>query len=177
MVDFNNVNTSGLEKAIAEARADRSKAKRLQKVSGQWLFQPGGPQFRAEISHEGGKTVLEADGPSGMGGQGTRPGPLHYCLYGILSCYTSIFVVTASSMGIKLKKVTSQAEGDLNFSQVYGLSREPIIEEVRIFLQAEGDAPKEEIEEAERQARDRCPAVYGLTERIKLQTKLDYSRI
>ncbi len=176
MVDSNNVNVEGLKKAVAEIQADKQKAKRIQMISGQWVFQPGGPQFQAEIAYPGGKMTLESDGPPNMGGEGKRPGPLHYCFYGILSCYTSIFVATASMMGIKLKKVTSQVEADMDFGRVYGLSRDPILNEVRVTLHVEADAPKEKIEEAERLAHDRCPAAYSLTERVKLSTKLDYTK-
>ncbi len=173
MVDSNNVNVEGLQKAVAEIKADRNKARRTQKISGQWLFHPGGPQFQAEVVFEGGKVVMESDGATNMGGEGRRPGPLHYCFYGLLSCYTSIFVATASTMGIKLRKVTSQVEADLDFSRVYGLSMDPIVNGVRVLLKVDSDATRDKLEEANRLAHQRCPAVYSLTERIKIDARLE----
>ena len=72
MVIMNNVNVSALEQVAKEAEADASKAKRIQKIEGEWLLAAGGPQFRAEVSFEGGKIVFESDQPKNLGGGG-RP--------------------------------------------------------------------------------------------------------
>ncbi len=173
---MNNVNMGALEQIVKEARTDRSKMKRTQKIEGEWLLEEGGPQFRAEISYEGGKTVFETDQPKILGGGGTRPGPLHYCFYGLLSCYTATFAVMASQMGIKLKKLSARVEGDLNFSRVFELSQDAIMEEVRVMLHVESDAPKEKLEEVEKLAYERCPAVFALTTNVKLNTRLEIKK-
>ena len=169
---MNNVNVSMLAQVAEEAKADKSKVKRMQKVEGEWLLKEGGPQFRAEVTFEGGKIVMESDQPRNLGGGGTRPGPLHYCFFGLVSCYTATFAAMASQMGIKLNKLTARLEGNLNFSRVFGLSQESVMEEIRIALEMESDAPREKLEEAERLARERCPAVFALTEPVKLNTTL-----
>jgi uncharacterized OsmC-like protein len=173
MAILNNVNVGMLEQVITEAEIDKSKVKRSQKIEGEWLLDEGGPQFRAEVSFEGGKIVMESDQPKNLGGGGTRPGPLHYCFFGLVSCYTATFAVMASQMGIRLRKLTATLEGDLNFSRVFGLSREPVMEEIRIVLQVESDATHEKLEEAEKLAYERCPAIFALTERVKLKTSLE----
>ena len=173
MATLNNVNVGILEQVIKEAETDKSKVKRSQKVDGEWLLEEGGPQFRAEVSFEGGKIVMESDQPKNLGGGGTRPGPLHYCFFGLVSCYAATFATMASMMGIELRGLTAKLEGDLNFSRVFGLSREPVIEEIRITLQVHSDAPREKLEEAERLASERCPAVFALTEQVKLNTLLE----
>jgi len=173
MAILNNVNVGILEQVITEAEIDKSKVKRSQKIEGEWLLDEGGPQFRAEVSFEGGKIVMESDQPKNLGGGGTRPGPLHYCFFGLVSCYTATFAVMASQMGIRLRKLTAKLDGDLNFSRVFGLSREPVMEEIRIVLQVESDATQEKLEEAEKLAYERCPAIFALTERVKLKTSLE----
>lgn len=173
MATLNNVNVGMLEQVIREAEIDRSKAKRSQKIEGEWFLEEGGPQFKAEVSFEGGKIVMESDQPKNLGGGGTRPGPLHYCFFGLISCYTATFAAMASQMGIKLRKLTARLEGDLNFSLVFGLSSEPVMEEIRIALQVESDAPREKLEEAEKLAHERCPAVFALTKPVKLETNLE----
>ena len=170
---LNNVNVGILEQVVSEAEADSSKFKRSQKVEGEWLLEEGGPQFRAEINFEGGKIIMESDQPVSLGGSGTRPGPLHYCFFGLVSCYTATFAAMASQMGIELKRLTARLEGNLNFSRVFGLSKEPVMEEIRITLQVESDAPREKLEEAEKLAYERCPAVVALTEQVKLNTSLE----
>jgi len=176
MVTLNNVNVGMLEQVIKEAETDKSKLKRSQKVDGEWLLQEGGPQFKAEVNFEGGRIVMESDQPKNLGGGGTRPGPLHYCFFGLIACYTATFATVASMMGIELKRLTAKLEGNLNFSRVFGLSKEPVMEEIRIALQVESDAPREKLEEAEKLAYERCPAVFALTEQVKLNTSLEVKR-
>ncbi len=173
MTILNNVNVSMLEQVTREAETDKSKVKRSQKIEGEWLLEEGGPQFRAEVNFEGGKIVMESDQPKNLGGGGTRPGPLHYCFFGLVSCYTATFATMASMMGIELKKLTAKLEGNLNFSRVFGLSKEPVMEEIRITLQVESDASREKLEEVEKLAYERCPAVFALTELVKLNTSLE----
>jgi len=176
MTILNNINVSALEQVIKEAETDTSKVKRTQKIEGEWLLKEGGPQFQAEVSFEGGKIIMESDQPNNLGGGGTRPGPLHYCFFGLVSCYTATFAAMASQMGIKLSKLTARLEGNLNFSRVFGLSQEPVIEEIRIALEVESNAPREKLKEAERLAYERCPAVFALTERVKLNTMMKVNK-
>ena len=176
MAVLNNVNVGTLEQVIKEAQTDKSKVKRLQRIEGEWLLKEGGPQFRAEVSFEGGKVVMESDQPKNLGGGGTRPGPLHYCFFGLVACYTATFAAVASQMGIQLRKLTAKLEGNLNFSRVFGLSKEPVMEEIRIALFVESDAPREKLEEIEKLAYERCPAVFALTEKVKLNTSLEVKK-
>ena len=176
MAVINNVNAGMLEQVVKEAKTDKTKVKRTQKIEGEWLLAEGGPQFRAEISFEGGKVVMESDQPKNLGGGGTRPGPLHYCFFGLVSCYTATFAAVASQMGIGLRKLSASLEGNLNFSRVFGLSNEPVMEEIRISLRVESDAPREKLEEIEKLAYERCPAVFALTEKVKLNTSLEVKK-
>lgn len=173
MTMVNNVNIRVLEEIVKEAESDASKVKSSQRIEGEWLLEEGGPQFKAEVSFEGGKVVMESDQPKNLGGGGTRPGPLHYCFFGLVSCYTATFATMASMMGIELRRLSAKLEGDLNFSRVFGLSHEPVIEEVHITLQVESDAPRERLEEVERVTIERCPAVFALTEQVKLTASLE----
>jgi len=173
MMILNNVNVGMLEQVTREAETDKSKVRRTQKVEGEWLLEEGGPQFRAEVSFEEGKVVMESDQPKNLGGGGTRPGPLHYCFFGLVSCYTATFAAMASQIGIELRRLTARLEGNLNFSPVFGLSQEPVMEEIRITLQVDSDTPREKLEEAEKLAYERCPAVFALTEKVRLNTALE----
>ena len=67
---LNNVNVGILEQVTKEAETDKSKVKRSQKIDGEWLLEEGGPQFKAEVSFEGGKIVMESDQPKNLGGGG-----------------------------------------------------------------------------------------------------------
>lgn len=173
MTNLNNVNAGRLAQIVKEAETDKSKVKRSQKIEGEWLLEEGGPQFRAEINFEGGKIIMESDQPTNLGGGGTRPGPLHYCFFGLVSCYTATFATVASTMGVELKRLTARLESNLNFSRTFGLSQEPVMEKIHITLEVESDAPREKLEEIERLAYERCPAVYALSTPVNLNTSLE----
>lgn len=170
---MNNVDVASLEKFAKEMEQNPAKAKKTQVIEGEWILEEGGAQFKATISYEGGKTVLQSDQPTNLGGGGTLPGPMHYCFFGLASCYTSTFATMASMMGIKLEKLSCRVEADVNFSKVFGLSEEPIMEGVRVTLQVKSDASEEKLKEVEQLAFQRCPVVFTLTTPVKLKTKME----
>jgi len=168
---INNVNIDKLQNTITELKKDISKAKKVNKIEGEWNLGEGS-QFKATVQFENGKAILEVDQPSFLGGGGTQPGPMIYCLYGSASCYAATFATMAAMEGIKLKKLKITAESSVDFSKVLGLSNNPIAEKVKFILHVESDAPAEKIKKLEDLARERCPAVYCLTNPILLETEL-----
>jgi len=88
-------------------------------------------------------------------------------------CYTATFATVASQLGITLKKLATKVEAEVNFSRVFGLGDDPVIEEVRVTLFVESDVPEEKIREAEELARQRCPVVYTLTNPVKLTARAE----
>lgn len=168
---INNINVDKLMKAVSELKGDLSKAKKVTRVEGDW--NPGsGSQFSATVSFENGKMTLESDQPTFLGGGGTQPGPMIYCLYGSASCYAATFATMAAMEGIVLKKLRIVAESAMDFSKVFGLSENPIAEGVKFTLFVESDAPAEKLKKIEELSKDRCPAVYCLTNPIPLETEL-----
>lgn len=167
----NNVDVDRLQATFADVQKDLSKAKKVNKIEGEWNLGQG-PQFRATVSFENGKMTLEADQPGFLGGGGTQPGPMIYCLYGSASCYAATFATMAALEGIDLKKLRVVAESSIDFSKVLGLTNNPIAEKVRFTLFVESDAPQAKIREIEELSRQRCPAVYCLTNPIPLETEL-----
>jgi uncharacterized OsmC-like protein len=111
-----------------------------------------------------------------MGGGGKFPGPMHYCFYGLASCYTATFATMATMLGIELKKLTTRVEADVNFSRVFGSGNQPVMEEVRVTLNVVSDAPESKIREAEELAVQRCPVVFTLKNPVKLTPFLKISR-
>lgn len=170
---LNNVNLEGIQKSVEAAKADASKTKRLNRLEGTWNLEEGEPQFQARVKFEGGETTLEADQPSFLGGGGTRPGPVIYCLYGLASCFTATFASMAAMEGVPLKGLRVVAESELDFSRVFGLADRPVVEGVRVTLYVDSEASQEKIRELEALARERCPAVYCLTNPIPLVTEVE----
>lgn len=168
----NNINLEGIKATVEKIGKDLATAKKVNRIEGEWNLQ-GGPQFRATVTFEKGKATLEADQPTFLGGGGTMPGPMIYCLYGSASCYAATFATIAALEGVELKKLSITAESSLDFSKVFGLSNNPIAEKVRFTLNVESSAPADKIREIERLSKERCPAVYCLTQPILLETELN----
>jgi len=172
MATRNNVNLDALQVFSETIQKDPSKGKRTNKIEGTWNLETGKPQFSAEISYKEGKLTLEADQPPFSGGGGTRPGPMHYCLFGLASCYTATFATIAAQEGVELKSLKVEVESDVSFAKVFGVSDAPIIEEVRIELQVESEAGEEKIDEIAKLAEERCPGVYCMTNPVPLKTQV-----
>lgn len=173
MPKLNNVDMESLGKTLAGLQADPEKGRRTQVSVGEWLFDPEGPQYRGELSFEGGKLLVETDQPTGQGGGGSRPGPMHYCFYALGACYTTTFATIAAMMGVKLEKLACRVEADMNMAPVFGVAEGPINEGVRIILTVKADAPREKLQEIEELARARCPAAFTLSNPITLEARLE----
>lgn len=176
MSRVNNVDLNKVMEFGDQIKGDASKAKKTQVIEGEWLLSEGGAQFKSTIHFEGGQTAFEMDSPTFMGGSGKLPGPMHYCFYGLASCYTATFATMAAMLGIALKKLTTRVEADVNFSRVFGLGDQPVMEEVRVILNVMSDATDEKIKEAETLAIQRCPVVFTLKNPVKLVPVLRISK-
>jgi len=175
MERINNVDVQNVQSFETQIKNDPAAAKKTQVVEGEWMLENGDVQFQSNIKFEGGETVFKVDNPTFMGGGGKLPGPMHYCFYGLASCYTGTFATMAAMLGVQLKKLTTKVEADVNFSRVFGVSDVPTIEEVRVTLRVDSDAPEDIIKEAEKLALERCPVVFTLRNPVKLVPKLEIS--
>ena len=168
----NHVNMEKLKELMKSIEENPSNAKITPKVVGKWIFEKGQPQFVSNIEVEGGSFTVEADMPSKLGGWGTRPSPLHYCLYGLASCYAFTLAALAAMEGVTIKKLEIEAESHIDVSKVFGLSENPIVEEVKWKVIIDTEANDEKIEKLKKLAEERCPAVYCLTKPVKLTIDL-----
>jgi len=165
----NRVNLDRLNETVQKMKTDPSKAKRVTKIEGEWILdETWWPQFRAEIQTETGGFFLEADQPILLGGEGIRPSPMHYCLYGVAACTAATFATVAATEGVKLKKMRVAVEGRMDFSKTLGISDKPIVEEVKLRITVDSDADDKRIQELRRLAEERCPAVFCLTNPVKM---------
>lgn len=168
----NNVNVAAVEKFVEEVKKDPAQAKKVKRVVGEWVFQEGEPQFKAEVEFPKGKEIVQADFAPFMGGGGQKPDPIQYCLYGFASCFAGTFAAVAAMEGVTLKKLTVAAENRMDLSRTFGLADNPLVEGVELTVTVSSDAPPEKLQEIERLARERCPGVYCITNPIPLKTTL-----
>lgn len=167
----NNVNVDKCRSTITDFKNDPKKAKRINKLEGEWNLGQGS-QFRATVQFEGGEMKLEADQPIGFGGSGARPSSVSYCLYGFANCYAATFATMASLEGVVLKKFRITAECDLDYSKYFGVTSNPIVEGVKFSLDVESDAPPEKLRKVQELANERCPAMFLLKNPVTVRTEL-----
>lgn len=175
MSRVNNVDVGRLEQTVAETKASPDLARRTQRIQGEWLLTEGGPLFRSRVAVAGGEATLEADMPTNLGGSGARVGTMYYVYYGLAANYAFFFAAEAALLGIKLDRLGVTIEIPMDFTQVYGLGKGPIIQEVRFTLSVKSQAPADKLREAERLALERCPGVFALTAPIKVSSHMDLS--
>ncbi len=171
---LNNVDMDKISQTVAAGKADRSTLKRPVKLQGEWNLDPSkGYQFRTELSFEKGKQVIEVDSPSFMGGNGSRLGPMGYCVAGITSCFIATFVSVASAQGIRLTRLNVDAECNINFAKTFDVADEPITEGINFKIDVQSDnADKERLSQVLKMAEERCPAMYSMSHIIKVKAEI-----
>ena len=168
---INNVNLEKAGAFVEEVKQDKSIALKVKKVEGSWNFDDGKTQFTATLSHPQGSTIIEADSPPFLGGSGIKPDPVQYCLFGLAACFAQTFASIAAEKGITLNELKVSVENKVNLSKALGLSDEPIVENVKLRVNASSNG-KEDLSEIKRLAEERCPGIYCLTNAINLDVEL-----
>lgn len=167
----NNVNVQKLQETRQNLEKDLQRAKKVNVIEGKWNVHDGA-QFEADVNCEGGKITLQCEQPAFLGGNGAHPGPMLYCLYGFASCFTATYAAVAAQENVELKSLRVKAESHVDFSRVFGLTENPPVEKVSITLFVQSDAPQEKLQEIEKLAQKRCPAIYCITNPVPLSTQI-----
>ena len=170
---INHVDLDKVQSTVTAMKSEPGKAKRVNRIEGIWICEGSqGPQFKADIQLENGKFTLEADSPSFLGGTGTSPGPLHYCIFGLTSCFASTFMTIAAIEGIRIDRAKFVGECNVDFSKTLGLSDRPIIENAKFKVTVKSNAPEETLRRLSKLAEERCPGMYSLVNRISVETEV-----
>ena len=169
---MNNINLEEMKSFVEEVKQDLAKSKRTKKVECSWNFDERTPQIGSKLQHPKGETTLHSDLAPFMGGSGSAPDPIQYCLFGLAACFAGTFMSTAAMMGIKIQSLKVSAENSMDLSKTIGLTNNPITEKVKIVTEVKSDAKKEQLEDLERLTRERCPGVYCLINPIPLELEL-----
>lgn len=173
MKKLNNVNVSAMQEFAAEIERDPEVAVKPRKLTGRWILEEGRPQFTAEMEYPGGTQTTETDFPPPMGGQGLRPDPVAYCLYGFASCFAGTFAAVAAAEGVELNQLEITLANVVDLSRSLGVADRPVTEGMNATLHVDSDAPREKLEQIRRLAEERCPGVYCITNPIPFSSKLE----
>lgn len=171
---MHNVNLESLLQTVEQGMADPAALRQPVELSGEWQTHDGAPQFQGRIPYPGGEVEFSCDFPPPLGGNGSAPNPLAYCLWGGLACYAMTFATEAARGGVELRALRGVVTTEVDQSRSLGLSDRAPVEHVEWHLDVEADAPVETIDALREQADARCPGVYCLRNPIDLTTTVSH---
>jgi len=116
------------------------------------------------------------DEPPALLGDDTAPNPSEAALAALGSCIAVGVHANAVARGIKIKKLELDLEGDLNITSVWGTgdtSDKPVgFTDVRVKVDLEADAPKEELDALVAHVKDWSPVANTYTRPVNLELGL-----
>ena len=165
---INRINIEVFKGTIENAKKDPSSSIKHLEIEGTWrLNEQVGPKFETKLKTENaGDIIIQSDETLILGGGGTAPNPVQYCIGGLLACYSATFVKWASMEGINLTSFKIKATAKMDISAALGLSENPPLNNLRIELEIESDESIEKLLEINEIAKKRCPGYYCLTHGI-----------
>lgn len=133
-------------------------------------FSAGGEVVRRDTTF----FVYDKDEHPAIFGQDRGANPVEYLLAGLAGCVTTTLVLLAARKGITLTKVDARLEGDLDAQGLFGISEDvrPGYEAVRMTMDVEGDASREELAELVRLAQERSPVADTVMHGTRLEVGL-----
>ena len=106
---------------------------------------------------------LDAGEPAILIGTDTGPNPAEFLLHALAACLTTSLVYVAAARSVRLTRVESRLEGDIDVRGALGLSDEVRngFDRIRVAFLVEGDAPPEKLRELVERAKARS-AVFDM---------------
>ena len=165
---MNRINIEVFKETIEKGKNDSSSYLKSLEIEGIWrLNAKSGPQFETKLKTEkAGEVLVQSDETLILGGGGTAPNPVQYCIGGLLACYSATYVKWASMEGISLKSFKIRSTANIDLSAALGLTENPPLSNLRIELEIESDESLEKLLEINEIAKKRCPGYYCLTHGI-----------
>ena len=169
----NRVDVDKFKETVEKARKDPSSGKKTMEIEGEWRIGKTGPQFESKIKTErGGEITLQSDETLILGGGGTAPNPVQYCIYGLIACYAATFAKWAAIEGIVLKSFKIKATSNMDLTGAFGVTQNPILEHLKWEMIVDTDASMEKLNRLNEIAKERCPGYYCVTHEIFPEIKI-----
>jgi uncharacterized OsmC-like protein len=167
-MSLNNIDTKQVLDYKEEIRKNPKDAKFTAKIEGDWLFEPGGPQFRSTVRVKDGTYTMESSHPN-FAGPACRPGPMAFGLFWFAACYSSTFVTEAAMRNLKLSTVKTRVEADLDYTAQFDLGNNPLISGYRVFMDVKGDITNAQVQDLKEFALKRCMGMFTIQNAIALK--------
>lgn len=119
--------------------------------------------------------TFDMDEPPVLLGNNEGRNPVEYLLVALSGCLTTALVAHSSAKGIKIKKVSSRYEGDIDLRGFLGISDEVPVgyQEIRIFFTIEAEATVEQKEEMIKSAQKFSPVYNTITKSAPVTVQLE----
>jgi uncharacterized OsmC-like protein len=92
------------------------------------------------VEYDNGATFLISDQIYAFGGNGNAPHPLQYVLFGIMACFSMVFMAKAASKGIIIRSLKARGYIKANVKAALLGEDKPLVEKVGITLEVDTDA-------------------------------------
>ena len=119
--------------------------------------------------------IAEGDHPAVLVGKDNAPTPVEYLLHAIAACLTAGIGNIAAARGVKLTKVTSFVEGNIDISGLLGLSDTVRngYRDIKVSFDIVGDAPAEKLRQIVDQSRARSAVFDVLTNGVPVSIEVN----
>ena len=170
-VPLNGVNTPTLLATINAVGGQPELAKFQFRASSRWVSGTHSQSVMHGFSGAGGEHQhiaaykADSDHPGVLCGADAGPTPVEWVLHALASCLTAGIANIAAARGIKLNKVESTVEGDIDLRGILGLSNEVRngYQGINISFEVDGDASAEQLNQLVAQSRARSAVFDVLT--------------
>jgi uncharacterized OsmC-like protein len=118
--------------------------------------------------------LAEGDHPAILVGADNAPTPVEYLLHALASCITAGIGNIAAARGVKLTRVSSLVEGNIDISGLLGISDDVRngYQDIRIRFEIEGDAPAETLAQIVAQSKARSAVFDVLTNGVPVKIEV-----
>ena len=170
-VPMNGVNTPTLLATINAVGGQPELANFQFRASSRWISGTHSQSVMHGFSGAGGEHqhiapyMADGDHPGVLCGADAGPTPVEWLLHALASCLTAGIANIAAARGIKLNKVESKVEGDIDLRGILGLSNEVRngYQGIAISFEIDGDASAEQLKQLVAQSRARSAVFDVLT--------------
>ena len=117
----------------------------------------------------------DADHPAVLAGKDRGPTPVEFLLQALLACLTAGIGNIAAARGVKLARVESRIEGDIDLQGILGLSDDVRngFQQLRVSFDIKGDAPDEKLREIVEQSKARSAVFDVLTNGVPVEVDVN----
>jgi uncharacterized OsmC-like protein len=114
--------------------------------------------------------IAEGDHPALLVGADSAPTPVEFLLHAIAACLTAGIGNIAAARGIKLNRVSSEVEGDIDLAGLLGLSSDVRngYKSISVSFEIDGDAPTSKLLEIVEHSKARSAVFDVLTNGVQV---------